>query len=454
MKFAAIFLTATALLAALIIPNLSSGSGLHADNNSTSGTSVVEANVASDSKLHNVSGNYTLFPMPDASFEQERMGSFRLWDQQPTGRYIKRGQQVTVTVENLANDLYLAVTVGFRPMWEPSEDQQEIRLDNGETEFVATQDGPIYLKLTSSPESFRSGTAVKVSVIGAHPLPLYVEGQTTTREWERQLEAYRNAPFVQLLSTRSLITLPVEDYRRHPVASPSRSLAAIDQIIGMSDELAGLDGDTPIHMPSPLRHHFLVDFRAPENPPFYMYATDEFIGLLSENFTGLTNPEELMTEWGVWHEIGHTYQQRSWTWEAMEEVSVNLFSLYIQENLGQPSRLSIPDEFGETPRQQAAKYIRQGGGNFMLPHSSDQEAFTRLVMLEELKNTYGWGLFKKMFRYFREHPQQDVDGRQAADSFIIVMSQLSGDDLSPFFKKWGLQTSGCLQKPPALPSLR
>ncbi|MCL8000473.1 M60 family metallopeptidase [Brucella sp. 21LCYQ03] len=380
---------------------------------------------ASASEFHNEKGSYSVNFLPDATIEQKRMNSFRLSDQQPLGRFVEQGEKVEVNVEGLSDDLFLAATVGFHPMWDQSTDQQEEPLHNGKVKFTARQNGPLFFKLTSASEDIQDDADVKVSVTGGMPLPLYVEGQTSTEDWNRQLAAYANAPFVQLLSKRSMITLPMADHNRHPITDPHASFEAIDKIIEMEDELAGFDSSTPRDVPSPLRRHFLVDFMAPADAPFYMYATDESIGLRPNSFTDLTDPARLEKAWGIWHELGHTYQQKSWTWEGVDEVTVNLFSLYVQEKKGQLSRLSIPNDDGKTPRLEAIEYVKKGSGDFM----SAGEPFVKLVMFEQLKDAYGWDLFTKTFRYYREQPQSITDAHQAADAFIKAMCQFSGNDL-------------------------
>lgn len=392
---------------------------------------------ASATDFHNETGRYILHPLPDATLEQKRMDNLRLSDQQPFGRYVKRGDYVEINTEGLTDNIVFGVTVGFRPMWGQSSDQQLVMMDNGQVRFRAEQDGPLFFKLVAYGDKTNAHKHVKVNVSGAMPLPLYVEGQTTTEEWKQQLSAYADAPFVQLLSKHSMITLPMADHKRQPITDPRSSLAAIDKIIEMEDELAGFDSKMPRDEPSPLRRHFLVDFIASKDEPFYMYATDEIIGLRSDNFTDLTDPVQLHKSWGIWHELGHTYQQNSWTWDGIEEVSVNLFSLYIQEKLGQPSRLSIADENGISPRQEAVDYVKNGGVDFMSP----EDPFVKLVMFEQLKDNYGWELFTKTFRHFREYPQHGTNKQQAADSFVKAMCQFSGNDLRPYFNKWGLHAS-------------
>ena len=62
---------------------------------------------------------------------------------------------------------------------------------------------------------------------------------------------------------------------------------------------------------------------ADEAKKYYLYASNYFVGMKRENFTDLT--EKLDKEWGIWHEVGHTHQQQSWTWSSIIEVNTNIF---------------------------------------------------------------------------------------------------------------------------------
>jgi hypothetical protein len=174
-----------------------------------------------------------------------------------------------------------------------------------------------------------------------------------------------------------------------------------------------------------------------------MYATDHMIGMKRDNFTDLT--EKLATEWGIWHETGHTHQQPDWLWGSITEISVNLFSLYVQERFGQPSRLGTM-EGGETLTtfNKARKYLSQRNNNYLAENDDDyNELFSKLVMFHQLKSVYGWDVFKKLHQHFRKQPRQDDDDlsdEEKANRFILAMCTITRNDLTPFFRKWGLST--------------
>jgi hypothetical protein len=336
--------------------------------------------------------------------------------------------------------------VGFRPMYGKSPGQQTAPLRNGTNRFVARQNGPLFIRFTSPDSKPAASTEIDVSIADGKPLPLFVQGRTTLADWRAQLDSYADAPFVQLVDGQSMITLPRGVYRRAPIADPSATLATIGQVLDMQDALAGLDGAKPTDARTPLREHFLVDFRTSrkQSQRVYMYATDQFIGMFAGNTTDLTDPARLRNEWAIWHEVGHTRQQASWTWETLAEVSVNLFSLYVQEKMGEPSRLDEPEYDGITPRERAREYLARASRNYISdPDGKYQElTFVRLVMFDQLKRAYGWNLFTRLFRYYREHPlPEDASEVTKIDQFVVTMCKLSGNDLRPFFEKWGLRVS-------------
>ena len=406
------------------------------------------ASAASAAHFDNQSGRYSFTPLPSAEAEMKRMNTImELSDQQPTGRYVRKGETVRVNVGGMPGGYRARAMVGFRRMiGKSSRDQQTARLRNGNNRFVASQNGPLFITITAPAGRPAMSTEVEVSIADGKPLPLFVQGRTSMDDWRAQLDRYADAPFVQLVGQQSMITLPRDVFRRDPIADPSATLATIGQVLAMQDTLAGFDGATPADARTPLRAHLVVDFRTSpkERKGVYMYATDQFIGMFADNTADLTDPARLRREWSIWHEVGHTHQQNSWTWDTLAEVSVNLFSLYVQEKMGEPNRLDVPEHDGITPRERARDYLARAARNYVSDPGGKYEELTsvRLVMFDQLKRAYGWDLFTRLFRYYREHPlPDDVSEANRVDQFVVAMCTVSGNDLRPFFEKWGLRAS-------------
>ena len=398
------------------------------------------------SSFDNETGHYRLTALPEADREAVRMDRMQLCDQQPAGVYLRKGETVILDVRGLPKDFYLGAMVGFRPMWGSPQDQQEEPLEEGETRLRANQDGPLYFKFTAPEGRDDARAEVSVSVSGGHPLPLYIDGSMTADDWRAELAAHATAPFVQLLGDQAMITLPRSVHARDPVKDPRATFATINRMLDLENELAGFDGKTARDRPTRLRTHFLVDFRVSKQDAetFYMYATDQFIGMLADNTSDLTDPAALRERWGIWHETGHTQQQNSWTWDALAEINVNLFSLYVQEAFGQPNTLRVSEDGAPSTLERARSYLAKGGHDLLaeVDDEDGDEYFIRLVMFHQLKEVWGWDLYKDLHKHFRAYPlDDDASDQDKADALVLALCELTGVDLRPFFETWGLTVS-------------
>ena len=401
---------------------------------------------ALSSTYDNEAGVYTLNALPDPEREAARMDRMQLSDQQPAGRYVRRGETLTITTEGLPEDFVLSATIGFQKMWGVQQGQQAQALNDGDTRFRANQDGPIFFKFNPPSGQDDAQDEVALTVRGGQPLPLYVDGSMDAQAWAEELDAHSDAPFVQLLGDQAMITLPAAVHDNHPIPDPEETFAVINTVVDRQNQVAGFDGRSERDQPTRLRLHYLVDFRvsAKDRESFYMYATDQFIGMLDNNTSDLTDPARLREQWGIWHETGHTHQQNSWTFEALGEVNVNLYSLYVQEGFGEQSLLRKSEDGEASYLEQARDYLNQGAKDFLaeVSEEDDSELFIKLVMFHQLKTAYGWDLFMDLHKHFRLNPLSDEAADQdKADAFVQALCVLTNSDLRPFFERWGLEVS-------------
>lgn len=386
---------------------------------------------------------YELVSQTEANIEVTRTHRRILCDYQPSGLYVRKGEKISVTVSDLDEDYKLSTMIGFKPMWGNRNKTQENELQDGENAVIAGQDGILSFIFVKREGFDVQPATVDVSVKGGKAFPLYVQGETEDQDWENDLTKMTDAQFVQLISEKALLTITYSDYMKHPIPDVEESFDTIHKVIDLEDELGGFDDSAPENKPTRNRLNFAIDlYSTPEEATkYYLYASNYFIGMKRSNFTELT--EKLGTEWGIWHEIGHTQQQQSWTWSSIVEVNTNIFSLYVQENFGLASKLNDRQVAGgPTTFERARTYIDNPQKNYMVKSPTDyNEFFTKLVMFHQLKTVYGWDAFKKLHRYFRKQPykynprETDAD---KANNFAYAMCLISRNDLVPFFKKWGI----------------
>lgn len=392
--------------------------------------------------FNNKTKEYTLVSQTEAKTELVRTHRRVLCDYQPSGLWVRRGERFSVNVTELDPDYKLSTMIGFKPMWAKNNNTQENELREGANTITAANDGILSFIFVKRNGYDTDPTTVDVKVVGGKAIPFYVSGQTEDEDWENAIKKMEDT-YVQLVSDRVLITLPSRDYVRYPIEDVEAMFETIHKMIDLDDQLAGFDDSSPENVKTRNRINYLVDVYTPrpESDKYYAYAGEYFIGMKRDNFTALTR--DLGFEWGYWHETGHTYQQRSWMFSSIVEIQVNMYSLYVQEKFGLPSKL-LNKEYGNTVSsfEMARRYIANPNKNYMVINSAEYgEFFTKLVMFHQLKSVYGWEAFTRLHKEFRKQPliyDPKVTDADKANKFVYMMCFVTRNDLVPFFRKWGL----------------
>ncbi len=401
--------------------------------------------------FNNYTKEYTLVSQTEGQIESDRTHRMVLCDYQPSGLYVRKGERIAFSVTGL-NDAYdLSSMIGFKPMWGDRNNSQEDALQNGANTVTASQDGILSFIFVKAEGYDTTSSTVRVKVTGGKAFPLYVHGKGDALNWQNDLRTMKDAQFVQLVSDKVMLTITYKDYLKTPIRDLNNSFKMMHSVVDWEDELAGFDNSTPQNMRTRNRIHYLIDlYSTPtESESYYMYARNYLIGMKRDNFTDLT--DKLSTEWGIWHETGHTHQQASWDWDSISEISVNIFSLYVQEKFGRPSTLGqVQDDETLTNFEKARKYIANPNKNYLASNEADyNELFSKLVMFHQLKSVYGWDSIKKVHQYFRRQPYVEIDDETDADKankFVYAMCSITKNNLIPFFKKWGLATDAATTK--------
>ena len=143
--------------------------------------------------------------------------------------------------------------------------------------------------------------------------------------------------------------------------------------------------------------------------------------------------------WGLFHETGHNHQSRDWTFQGAGEVTVNLFTLYVLENVCGLTSEEHPS-FTKKARARKLKNYLEGGAKFEM---WKRAPFLALDMYIRMQEAFGWEAFKKVFAEYRklspaERPKTDDERR---DQWLVRFSRTVGRNLGPYFETWGVPTS-------------
>lgn len=201
--------------------------------------------------------------------------------------------------------------------------------------------------------------------------------------------------------------------------------------------LAGLDNSSYVHT-RPSVPHLMVQTDVPYGLYYtfpyrtaYGYDTDRIFG-------------ENTNQWGIWHEFGHMQQQTPVDWDGLGEVTVNIFSLSAERAFEvTPNRITADNYWPD-----AKAFIQQTGAkNF-----NDNNVWIKLIMFHQLWLAYGDSFYTTLQRAVREDGGSYPDSHAKLKNFMLKACQISGHNLTEFFKKWGIQdTSGDIY--PALAAL-
>lgn len=357
----------------------------------------------------------------DVTEERDRLKvDWELAANEPTGIYAKPNEEMKIKIKG---DKSIKAFIGTHAYDE--EDPKEFDLTPGENVISSPVGGILYFY---NPNNQGDITA-EVTNGGSH-FPLFILGKHTKKDWDEMLKKYENPYAVELRGERSLITSSydaVQDYMKN--TDPTELLKLHDQIIRIENKISGLSEESVGVAKAPKHYVQFVENRYPEEGNWmnaYYYRTS----YVKNAMKYVLDSKELKTDgWGPWHEVGHLHQQAPWEWEDLGEVTVNIYSLAVQTKFGHQTRLEEEERY-----KAAFAYLGQTDAQ------EKMDEFEKLVMFWQLHLAYGDQFYPKLHQMYRmlqntEMPKSDEEKKQL---FIYMTSKLAGQNLTPFFEKWGL----------------
>ncbi|WP_237981305.1 putative mucin/carbohydrate-binding domain-containing protein [Bacillus thuringiensis] len=362
---------------------------------------------------------YQLLPKGDVEgmreLHQRRM-SFSPYE--PTGIYVKPGEEVVIQVEGTQQIKAYIGTYSYE-----KEEPKQFNLNPGENKISSSNGGLLYFY-----NYHNTGEVVAKVKKGGTPNPLFILGKHTTKDWKRMLADNPDPYAIEMKGENSLLTMHPETVAEHlKQEDPAALLKKHDEIINIEHKISGLSKDGA-GVANQGKHsiHFVEDWYTDN----YMYATYYRTAYSKGNLESVLNLEELTNDgWGPWHEVGHQHQQDTWLWDGLGEVTVNIYSLAVQTTFGHKTRLEQEERY-----EAAFAYLGK-------PDAQEKmDVFEKLVMFWQLHLAYGDQFYPNLHQMYRllhdtELPKSDEEKKQM---FIYMTSKVAGQNLIPFFDKWGL----------------
>lgn len=362
---------------------------------------------------------------------------------QPAGRFVRQGQRLGVTV---SGPHAAVISIGLFGVYkdlnggvaQPSFTNQTVPPDLP-TWVTASIDGLVYVKNEGS-------QPLEVTIEGGEPIPTFVGGVTTKANFDAQMARWPQAPFATFIGEHIFADIQYHWVRDNLPSVTAERIAGWDQAVTLTNEVYGLSATASgLDRKSSNRIHITN----PDTGPGAASA-----GNYRLTFHGTGGAVLLQREadalWGLWHEIGHSYQTPHYRWAGLTEVTVNLSSMALEERLTGENRL---DTSGYRAKRVAYFGLDPAQRNF----DTQTDVWFKLLMFDQLRRSFGEAFYPRLSARYRQlrndgvNPSNDEEKRQL---FALTVGQVADRNMTPFFEQWGIaldsSTRAGLARLPAL----
>lgn len=353
----------------------------------------------------------------------------------PTGYFLEKGKEYKVEINKnaQANDL-LYLSIGQYGSYQGLNDGKNAGFETkqiiGNQVVITPQNsGMLYLK------DYRFTNEVKILTISNDPIkvPTFIIDQTNQTDFFNEI-AKTNSFFVEVISEHVFGTFQTQMFKSQVVPASgvniNESISAWDKVWDYTNEVYGLK---ETYSGTAKKHPQFIQIANPDTGAGYAYATNYYV-----SFQKQTNASrDLFTrrpsdQWGLWHEIGHTYQTPQYNWSGLGEVTVNISSLYVQQKLvGGESRVDQPALITKMKQLFATPIANKD-------YNSQSDLFVKVAMFWQLQMAFGDNFYPTLAQLYRTDYVGVADKQQA---FVQITSKLVNRNLLPFFEKWGVKVS-------------
>jgi hypothetical protein len=375
---------------------------------------------------------YKPYPNPETAARKNKASTYSLLDN-PTGICItENDRELIVFAGKMGKDLISLRLIDFEKGWSGVD----FLLNEGVNRFnfELNSKGLLYVMYhTSDP----AAKPVKIHIATGTVNGYYDITKHTASDWNRLIDNAKGHDF-DVLGKYSHLTYPVSSLKEY-CPDISRLVQVYDSISWLEQQFIGLYKYNRANLN---RMYFHVDYNMPGG--WGAYATSYRTAYPQYSMPALCNAGKLRSTdiWGPAHEVGHVNQTRpGFRWGGMIEVSNNVYSMYVQYSFGNRSRLIDEGDAGYRSRYEK-------GFTEMLAaralHSTYEDVFCKLIPFWQLElycsHVQGkTDFYADVHEQVRLLPDPRNDG-EAQLQFIKICCDAAREDLTDFFKAWGMLT--------------
>ena len=381
-----------------------------------------------------------------------------------TGFYAAPGELVAITVPEGVYDLTAQIGAWTDNVAHIENAQRDAviysqsKLVPGKNYMRNLYGGHIYI-LPSSPHT----TPLPLTFENVVESPDFVLGVTDPTAWKQKLAA-SCVPYLELRSKHMIFTIRKDYALRYPVQDPVQLMTAWDE--GIKEDFYGWTGleenpSDPADRSPQLPYRIVLDVNISAG-----YGHSGFpIMAINDTYwqTTITDYSNLKESdvWGLYHEIGHNFQQGNyWSWPALGETTNNLFIYHLAKRMRDsglgswPAKHPNPESSASAILAFAASTGAKDFDNFTDPYLSNagMAPFVRLMpflqMFDKIPANWGydgqgdgWGIMTELYRRSRRAVRQSSTTLAKHDFVYETVSDYTHKDWQVFFRQWGITIS-------------
>ena len=378
-----------------------------------------------------------------------KVNSQGLWDSNPgydnfrshsTGFYIPPGEKVKIIIDKKLINAHLVAQIGVHHddlmhmemlVRDGIDLTNNFNLNTESTEIFSKYGGLLFINVADTSKL----KMMELTINGAVKAPRFKLNETTEEEWRNQLRK-DPAPWAELVTDK--IELFVPSYRIRNLDNPAKLMKFWDEVMDADADLANISRD---------RAHpekIIVDAEVAYG---YMFTSHNRIVVPDDESCEWMLDENMMRtkgSWGHFHEIGHRHQFRFLDFDAVGEVTVNLYSMYVYDKV---LKKGIYNHDNISSKAAVQKRIADYLANDPSFEKWSNDPFTALCMYIQLIENFGWEPIIAVNKMYRSLDHLDKltefykPDQDKIDLWFVYICTATNTNLTQFFNIWKVPVS-------------
>lgn len=368
---------------------------------------------------------------PSADVVKDRLQlSYLQSDFLPTALYVKPGDVLQVNVQLLQGGTLPKLLIGTYRRYGVSYVPQEVQLQSGNNTITASKRGALWIRYAGNGSSKAKITFVQ----GGRNIPTYVKNKTSQTTFGNTINASDTAVHDILLVGQNILAILPKASSEFKTQNNNVILQKLDQAWDYEDRMSGLDGSSSLHEPSKIPHTMSI-------------MEPAYAGAVAGNYaTGYSYPSNFFENdyyktWFQKHELGHMHQQ-VWYWHA--EILADFYAVSTGINLGVPASEVGRDGAWATIWTRVKAYFNEPDATrdystIWRDGDIQTNRYLGSAMMIQLKYAFGDTFYHQLHKITREERPVLSTAAAKYEYFMRKACEISGYDLTVFFKKWGFK---------------